>query len=114
MNSRKNVRIEHLIEEGTTAERADKLRHHAAWLLKMSNGTMYGPVSCRCCALESNAAVTNLTVGCMASEAVLRAPHARTVIVVKDAVASTFNIQPPGHLPRLDMFSWRNSIEGAK
>ena len=36
-------KIEHLIEEGSIAERAEKLRHHAAWLLKTDKGIVYGP-----------------------------------------------------------------------
>ena len=94
-----------MIEEGTTAERADKLRHHAAWLLKMGNETVYDPVNCRCCTLESNAEVTHSILRWMSSEVIQRTLHARTMVVVQNVVASTFNIQRPCYLPRLKVFS---------
>ena len=47
----------------------------------------------------------NLTMGWMVSEAVPRATNDHTMVVVQNAVESTFNIQPPSHLPRLKVFS---------
>ena len=32
-----------MIGEDTSAERADKLRQHTKWLLKMGNGSIEGP-----------------------------------------------------------------------
>ena len=39
----KNMRVERLIGENTSPERADKLREHTKWVLNMGNGSIEGP-----------------------------------------------------------------------